>query len=100
MSLLIDPRICPDCRAPLDEASTCTGCGLRLTGPLAGELWRTMQTADSLVERLRVEVPESVTVASALPAAPASAPASAPPSAPAATPPPRRHGLAAGSVPT
>lgn len=53
MSLLIDPRICPDCRAPLDAVGTCSGCGLRLTGPLASELWQTMQTADRLIESLR-----------------------------------------------
>jgi hypothetical protein len=53
MSLLLDPRICPDCRAALDAVGTCTGCGLRLTGPLATDLWRTMQTADRLVESLR-----------------------------------------------
>ena len=33
MSRLADPSICPDCRAPLDPATTCTGCGLRLAGP-------------------------------------------------------------------
>ncbi len=54
MSRLLDPTICPDCRQPLDPAGTCTGCGLPLRGPLAGELWTVMQSADRIVERLRV----------------------------------------------
>jgi hypothetical protein len=54
MSRLLDPTICPDCRQSLDPAGTCTGCGLRLQGPLAGELWRVMQSADGIVERLRL----------------------------------------------
>ena len=33
LSRLADPSICPDCRAALDPAATCTGCGLRLAGP-------------------------------------------------------------------
>lgn len=53
MSRLVDPTICPDCRALLDSVGRCTGCGLHLRGPLATELWTTMQTADGLVERLR-----------------------------------------------
>jgi len=53
MSALVDPRICPDCRAPLDPDLTCTGCGLRLTGAAASELWQLMQRADLLVEQLR-----------------------------------------------
>jgi len=96
MSLLTDPRICPDCRAALDAAGTCSGCGLRLAGPVAAELWRTMQIADSLVERLRVEVPLAAAPAggltSGLPVAPP-LPVAAPSSA-------RRRGLSAASVPT
>lgn len=62
MSKLVDPQICPDCRAPLDSAATCTGCGLRLVGPAAGELWQHMQQADRLVEQLRAAtaVPQPV----------------------------------------
>ena len=52
MSRLVDPTICPDCRAPLDAAATCIGCGLRISGPLASELWSVMVRADALVERL------------------------------------------------
>lgn len=53
MSTLVDPHICPDCRAPLDAAATCTACGLRLVGPAASELWQHMLEADRLVEQLR-----------------------------------------------
>lgn len=56
MSRLVDPTICPDCRALLDSAGRCTGCGLHLRGPLATELWSTMQSADGLIERLRGSV--------------------------------------------
>src|SRR4051794_38281991 len=95
MSQLTDPRICPECRAALDTAATCTGCDLRLTGPLAGELWRTMQIADSLVERLRAQARTPVTVG-----APAARTAGLPvaPPTPVAERRPRR-GLNAGSVP-
>jgi hypothetical protein len=53
MSRLVDPTICPDCRAPLDPTATCTGCGLRIGGPLAARLWQAMTVADGLVEQLR-----------------------------------------------
>ncbi|MBO9523270.1 MAG: hypothetical protein J7518_17200 [Nocardioidaceae bacterium] len=53
MTALLDPTLCPDCRSTLDAQATCTGCGLRLTGPLAGQLWQTMQRAATLVEALR-----------------------------------------------
>lgn len=53
MSRLVDPTICPDCRAPLDAGARCTGCGLTLAGPLAAHLWDTMRAADGLVEQLR-----------------------------------------------
>jgi len=55
MSKLVDPHICPDCRAPLDPIGTCTGCGLRLVGPAAAELWQRMQQADRLIEQLRAQ---------------------------------------------
>ncbi|MBW8752499.1 MAG: hypothetical protein JF565_13915, partial [Propionibacteriales bacterium] len=78
MSVLVDPRICPDCRAPLDLA-TCTGCGLHLVGPAAAELWTHMQAADRLVGELRAgsaAPPELPQYPSALPAAPRRATAS------------------------
>ncbi|MCW2867549.1 MAG: hypothetical protein JWR20_1737, partial [Marmoricola sp.] len=53
MSRLLDTTVCPDCRARLDPGATCTGCGLRLTGPLAVELQGVLRQADGLVERLR-----------------------------------------------
>src|SRR3954447_27018200 len=53
MSRLVDPTLCPDCRALLDARATCTGCGLEVTGPLAVELWRRMVDADRVVEQLR-----------------------------------------------
>jgi hypothetical protein len=71
MSKLVDPHICPDCRAALDTAGTCTGCGLRLAGPLAAELWERMNQADRLVEQLRaVPVAAVSTPVSGLPPAP------------------------------
>ncbi len=53
MSRLVDTTICPDCRGTLDAEATCTVCGLRVQGPLAGQLWNTMVAADALIERLR-----------------------------------------------
>lgn len=95
MSMLTDSRICPDCRAPLTPEATCTGCGLRLTGPLALELMRTMRYAADLVEQLRLPA-----------SAPVSLPAALPhvrsrdlPSAPTMRPAPPRRGLSSASVP-
>ena len=53
MSRLVDPTICPDCRAALDPGSRCTGCGLHLEGPLAVQLWAAMTAADRVLEQLR-----------------------------------------------
>jgi hypothetical protein len=101
MSALVDPHICPDCRAPLDAAGTCTGCGLRLVGPAAGELWQHMVQADRLIAQLR-----SAPVAAPIPGP--AAPTGMPP-APARTTMPtlpvgpsasvRRHTLPSASVP-
>ncbi|MGI9155895.1 MAG: SCO7613 C-terminal domain-containing membrane protein [Marmoricola sp.] len=55
MSRLADPTTCPDCRGRVSPEAVCTACGLTLTGPLSTQLWRTMLTADDLVERLRRE---------------------------------------------
>jgi hypothetical protein len=54
MSRLVDPTICPDCRGALDASATCTSCGLQVKGPLAGQLWEAMVTADGFIERLRL----------------------------------------------
>lgn len=89
MSKLVDPTICPDCRATLLADGTCPGCGLRLAGPLAVELWQAMQHADSLVERLR---------AAGQPVA-APVPAVRTPVPPAATPGRRPSRLPSASVP-
>ncbi|MFL6024520.1 MAG: hypothetical protein ACJ72O_14375, partial [Marmoricola sp.] len=97
MSLLTDSRICPDCRALLDTSGTCTGCDLHLTGPLAAELWTTMQVADSLVERLRLQFSAPVSRGEVAPSRTGGLPAAPPlPGQPAR---PRRTGLTAASVP-
>jgi hypothetical protein len=73
MSKLVDPHICPDCRAPLDPAATCTRCGLRLVGPPAVALWERMQQADRLIEQLRA-APAGTTAPTPPPMAPPVAP--------------------------
>jgi len=82
MSKLVDPHICPDCRSPLDPQRTCTGCGLRLTGAPASELWQLMQRADALIGQLRLQpvmapattVPATAIDSRTLPGAPPVAP--------------------------
>src|SRR3954447_9215389 len=98
MSRLVDPTLCPDCRALLDARATCTGCGLEVTGPLAVELWRRMVDADRVVEQLRtlpgrapLATPargDAPTLSGTLPAFPRPSPAPA-----------RTRRLPAGSVP-
>ena len=73
MSRLVDPTLCPDCRALLDPAATCTACGLEVTGPLAVELWQRMVAADRVVEQLRA-LSGRVRAHPRLPAAPATTP--------------------------
>jgi hypothetical protein len=53
MGKLVDPRICPECRSTLTSDARCLNCGLQVTGPLANELWATMQHADQLLSRMR-----------------------------------------------
>lgn len=77
MSKLVDPYICPDCRAPLDQQRTCTACGLGLTGAPAAELWQVLQRADALIGQLRA-LPRPVIDAGSLPAAPPVPPRTAP----------------------
>jgi hypothetical protein len=97
MSRLVDPHICPDCRAPLDASGTCTGCGLRLVGPAAAELWERMNQADRLIEQLRA-APAANQGTSAMPASSQVDPGVLPSAPPvAATPAPRR--LPGASVP-
>ncbi len=99
MSRLVDATICPDCRATLDGQGTCSGCGLRLRGPLAGELWTAMVGADRLVEQLRLETAPVPAPQPAGPVGPPPAP-TAPPTHPVRTtaPSPARR-LPSASVP-
>ncbi len=53
MSTLVDPTLCPDCRARLDSSGACPACGLVLQGPLAAQLWRLMVDADAVIAQLR-----------------------------------------------
>src|SRR4051812_28951025 len=112
MSRLSDPTLCPDCRGQVSPDAVCTACGLVLTGPLATRLWRTMLTADDLVEQLRRQP-----VASEVPQAPRPVPTPAedtledtvedtvphfpsmPQSAGAQPAPPARSGLSGRAVP-
>ncbi|HET8603316.1 MAG TPA: hypothetical protein VFM09_05260 [Marmoricola sp.] len=102
MSRLADPTICPDCRADLRPDGSCPGCGLRLSGPLAVDLWHTMLRADGLVEQLRTATataaatPGAVTAPHETPA-PSAVPSAVPPAGPPATPAARR--LPSASVP-
>ncbi len=92
MTPYADPTLCPECRTPLPlDPSTCPHCGLPLTGPLAVELFQTLQVADGLLVRLR----ETEVDQPAVPAAPDLTPA---PATNAYTRRPRK-GLRAASVP-
>ncbi len=104
MSRLVDPTLCPDCRATLDASATCPACGLRLTGSLASELWRLMVDADRIVEQLRTLSGPATAPAVAAPAGTASAGgtptvASLPRFPASAVPPARQRRLPAASVP-
>ncbi len=95
MSRLVDTTICPDCRGLLDSSATCTACGLRVSGPLALQLWHAMVRADGIVEQLR---------AASAPMQPARGPVAhdvSVPAPPAQTGPPaaRHRWLPAASVP-
>jgi hypothetical protein len=97
MTKLVDPHICPDCRAPLDAVGTCSGCGLRLVGPTAAELWTTMQQADRLIAVLRAAPAGQTAVAPV--AAGSAPPVPGLPQAPPAAPAPARRSLPSASVP-
>ncbi len=103
MSRLSDPTTCPDCRGQVSTDAVCTSCGLALTGPLATQLWRTMLTADDLVEQLRRQrvatTAPQVADRVLLPAG--SGPAPIPQPFPTAAPlaPPARPGLSGRAVP-
>ena len=95
MSRLVDPTLCPDCRARLDSNATCPDCGLRLSGPLAPQLWQAMVVADGILERLRVAPLAPLTPHPS--PSPVSGAAPHPGTGP--TEGRRRHGLPAASVP-
>ncbi len=99
MSTLVDPTLCPDCRARLDSNGACPGCGLVLQGPLAAQLWRLMVDADAVIAQLRAA---RVTSGAASPGvAPGLAPEPAPGAMPGPTPgaPRRSWRLPSASVP-
>ena len=51
-----DPSLCPGCQGALPENPwSCPFCDLPLHGPLAQELFRTLQQADTLLRRLRTD---------------------------------------------
>lgn len=55
MTCYADPTRCPDCGTSLAGASRCPGCLIDLGGPLGGELFTALRTADALLERLRAQ---------------------------------------------
>lgn len=59
MAHFADPHRCPSCHGPI-VGPVCSHCGLRLVGKTAGELFRTLQYADTLLDRLRTETGEPV----------------------------------------
>lgn len=84
MSRLADPTLCPDCRGQVSSDAVCTTCGLTLTGPLASRLWRSMLSADELVEQLRrQQAAAGVAQVSVRPGNTATLPAQSPPTPPA-----------------
>ena len=80
---LADPTRCPSCSAPLTpERDACRACGLRLTGPLAQQLWQlSVQAAELLDRRLALIAQMRREPAVAQPAAAAYQPPTAPPAA-------------------
>ena len=88
MTRFADPLVCPDCRTRLPVSpQSCPSCDLPLQDPLAHELFKTLQNADVLLDRLRAQV----SVQPAPPEEPR-------PVQPAAAP-ERRTGLRTASVP-
>lgn len=98
MSRLVDPAICPDCRARVDPSARCQACGLVLSGPLGAALWGHMIAADGVIEEIRrQQAPRpAVEPASQLVRQPLGPPA-APPPAPYPAPAPRPAGPTAAT---
>ena len=91
-----DPSRCPDCRVPLHESpQSCPSCDLPLRGNLVRELFRTLESADVLVGRIRAEA-----TLAAPPPAPAPVPMPVPVPVPSTATTVRRTGLRTASVPT
>jgi hypothetical protein len=79
---LADPTRCPSCSAPLTpERDACRACGLRLTGPLASQLWQVSVQAAELLDRRAALIAQLRREPAAAPRAPAG-----PPTAPTAPP--------------
>lgn len=95
-----DPARCPDCAAALPAApGRCPSCGLPLTGPLAGELLRTLRRADDLLDRLRAGIAAPAPAGAVPSTALYPPPSDASPVRSAAAATTRRTGLTALSVP-
>lgn len=94
MTRYSDPYLCPDCGARLPIGSVaCPACALPLQGPLALELFTTLQSADRLLTRLRASAEMAPVGATVVAGTPFPVPATR-------VAPPRRHGVRAASVPT
>lgn len=78
-----DARVCPNCRGPIEQATTCPHCGLNLTTHEVQQAWQALVVADQWVERARslqaAGTPTGTPVSSATAQAPPLPPASAPP---------------------
>jgi hypothetical protein len=81
---LTDPTRCPSCSAPLTpQRDACRACGLRLTGPLAQQLWQVSVQAAELLDHRRALIAQlHQAAASAAPARPAAPPAAPVPAVP------------------
>lgn len=89
-----DARVCPSCRGPIEQATTCPHCGLNLTTHEIQQAWQALVVADQWVERARSLQGAGVPAD----AGPASSPTmQVPQHPPTATPKPRRS-ISAGSV--
>lgn len=98
MQRYADPTLCPDCRGTLPaDPVRCPHCELPLRGPDAVTLFQTLQTADTVLARLRAS--ESAVATVAAPPLADWAPEAYPAPAPAAPAAPVRRGLSAASVP-
>src|SRR3954468_6492300 len=80
---LADPTRCPSCSVPLTpERDACRACGLRLTGPLAQQLWQVSVQAAELLDRRSALMAQMRREPAAAPPAPAGPPPRPPVPAP------------------